>query len=477
MTSFALTPLDENSMSNVVARAGITLETTSLNSTGELLSTGKITFSEFDPDSSGQDGFSIGGIKLLANNVDSNGNKTGPSTIKTKVDFGDDGSLFIKTTGFQRVDLDVGAISLGRRNLLGGISIENARFKGNSYTAMKVSNDVSGTKFSFVSQFGDGSSLTQHVKEDDVIFSSDLTLKAPDSTPNSGFYSEMFMLAKGDELRVEFGRIKGSLIMNNIIMTDTSGSNLFGNANFGSLGLSNIDVKNGYLTLDTRKNEADKGIRGKFLLQASLGQLFIQNDGGRINLNSVSLDMDSEIGYQMEFVDNDEVSGIQMMFEPVNKNTDTDIDLKLGSIGLSGSLGESPSENFGSFALENLNLKNAKLNVSILAAPAFGEEGIRTDLSLDGAVSFDLSIKGEDASSDAMPALRSRVSLSGFKVSQTVDMTQKGIYMGIKEMKMNMTMNSLSMGNQSNYQGEIGKLAINSFKMLPGSYTQIQPLQ
>lgn len=471
----ALTPLDESSMSDVVAKGGLTLETTSLHDKGQLFSTGKITFSEFDPDSSGQDGFSIDGIKLSANNVDSSGDITGASTIKTTVDFGDDGSLFIKTTGLQRVDLDVGAISLGRRNLIDGLSIENARFMGNSYTAMKVSNETEGTKFSLITQLGHGSRMTQHVKTGDVIFSSDVTLNSSDSNPNGGFYSEVFLLARGDDLRLEFGRIKGSLLMNNIIMTDKGGNNLFGTANFGSLGLSGINIRNGYLTLDTRKTEKI-GIQGKFLLQAKLDELFIENTGGRINLSNISLDMDSEIGYHMEFVDNEKISGVQMTFAPVNPSADTDIDFKLGGIKLSGVGGVSPTESFGSLAIENINLKNTKLFVSLLA-PTADKKGIRTDVALEGAINFDFSFKDGELDADNAPQLGGKVTLSDFKLSQSMDLNKKGIYLGINEMSMSMKVSSVSLGNRSSYQGHIGNLAINSFKVLPGSYAQIQPLQ
>lgn len=476
VSAFSLTALDEKSLSNVVAKGGLTIESTSLDSNGQLFSTGKITFNEFDTNSTGQDGFSINGIKLLANDVDENGNISGASTIKTSVDLGNDGSLFVKTTGFQRVDLEVGAVSLGRRTLIDGLKIENARFLGNSYTAMKVSNELRGTKLAFITQLGNGSNLTQSVRKNDVVFSSKVTLNGVNSDPNSGFYSEMFLLAQGDDLRLEFGRIKGSVLMNNIVMNDTQGRNLFSNKNFGSLGLSDINIRNGYLTLDTRSTN-DAGIRGKFLLQAQLGSLFIENDGGRINLSAMKLDMDSEIAYQMEFFDDDKNSGVQMSFAPVNADTDTDIDFELGAINLAGVGGANPSKSMGSFAIENLNLRNNKLRVSIFASPNTGSnDGIRTDISLEGTTKLDLVVKDDFLNRVNAPELRARVSLSNFKVSQRVDLTRQGINININRLNLDMKVHSVKIGNGLNYRGQMGRLALNSFKVLPGSYTLIKPL-
>lgn len=354
-SSFALTPLDDSSMANIVAKGGITLESTSLHDKGQLFSTGKITFSEYAPNSQTQGELIVDGIKLLANDVDANGNITGASTIKTTIDFVDDGSLLIKTTGFQRVDLNVGAITLGGVSLVDGLNIENARFMGDSYTAMKVSNEIEGTKLSFITQLGHGSRMTQHIDKSDVRFSTDVILSAPDSDPNGGFYSEVFLLARGDDIRLEFGRIKGGILMKNIRMTDLQGNNLYGsNRTFGSLGVSNINVSDGYLAIDTGKNENPNGIQGKLKLKAEIGEMFLEDDNsGRLSLNSVKLDMDSDV-----------------------------------------------------------------------------------------RVSF-----------------------------------KQGIYFGINKMQMDMSVGALRMGNQSTYKGQTGSLAINSFKVLPGSYAQIQSLQ
>lgn len=472
--AFALTALTESSMAEVVAKGGISIDTTSLANDGKLLSTGKISFSEFDQNSNGQDGFSVDGIKLYATNVDSNGNIIGASTITTDIDLGDDGSLFIKTKGLQRIDLDIGAISLGRRTLLGGISLKNARFLGNSYSAMKVSNSIEGTKFSFITQLGNGSHLTQVIKEDDVLFSSSVILNAPNSDPNAGFYSELFLLARGDDLRLEFGRIKGSVLMHNIVMTDLQGNNLFGGANFGSIGLSDLNIQNGHLTLNTQAH-GGSGISGKFLLQAELGTAFIENDGGRINLSDIKLDMDSEIGYQMEFVDNAQISGIKMTFTPVNSNADTDIDISLGGIRLSDKNGINPSNSMGSFAIKNLNLKNSKLHVSILADHTFGNEGIRTDLALEGLTQFDLVIK-DDTNVVNAPELSAKVSLNELKLSQNVDMTPQEIYIRTNEMKMSMNVAAIKIGTGLSQRGEMGKITINEFKILPNSYTLIKPI-
>ncbi len=461
-------------MGNIIAKGGISIDTTSLANDGKLLSTGKITFSEFDLTSNGQDGFSIDGIKLYATNVNNSGTIIGASTIKTAVDLGDDGSLFIKTSGFQRLDLDIGKVSLGRRALLGGVRIENARFLGNSYTAMKVSNSIEGTKLAFITQLGNGCHLTQKIQEDDVIFSSNVTLNAPSNDPNAGFYSELFLLARGDDLRLEFGRIKGSVLMDKIILTDKHGNNLFANANFGSLGLANINVRNGYLSLDTRAN-SNTGIQGKFLLQAELGKLFIENDGGRISLNNLKINMDKEIAYQMEFVDDSQVSGIKMSFAPANSNQDTDIDIQLGGLRLTDKNGLNPSNSIGSFALKNINLKNTKLHVSLLADHSFGQEGMRTDVALEGTVRAELSLQ-DDTNTTNYPELTANIALSNLSLSQNIDMTPQGIYMRTNKMQLDMSIAAIKIGNGLSHRGEIGRIDITGFNVLPNSYMLIKPL-
>ena len=468
----AMQVLEDDYMSEVAGQAGITIELTTSDPTGRLLSTGEIRFTEKDNDGQGEDYLSIGGLTLRTLVTDGAGNILGVDTIKTTIDVDAGGNVSIKSKDINTLDLELGEISFSGRALFSAARLSVWQFVGDSYLETALINDPVGSKIAFRTVMEAGSGLTYQFDEDGVTFSSDVVFTP--ATGETTFRSEVFLTGNSDELKLEFGETVGSLEIRNISILDGNGDNIFGANNFGDVGYGDVVINTGYMTLSASKDPLRDGIEGKINADLNMGTAFYRTGDERLNARNVQLSTNGEISYQLDFLDNGFATGLEGRIFDV-----TDVDLIIGALTLSSGNGSNETLSMGSFAIENLNLNGGSIDLGIYTLPGAGAQGMQMDVAMSGTTSFDLTIKDDPAavSGNPDPQLTAEVVMNNVSVSQTIDQTPLGLHIGVLDTSMDVNINAIRIGDGLIHQGQTGRLVMNNLTLQPGSYFRIEPLQ
>lgn len=469
----AMQVLDDQDMSSVAGQAGITIEMTTEDPNGEMLTTGEIRFTENDKDGQGEDYLAIDGLSLRTITTDANGVMTGVDTIRTTIDVDADGNVHIRQSDIDTLELELGAISFSGRTLFGAVRFSVWKFIGDSYLETMLVNDVNGAKIGFISVMEEGSGLTYQFDEDNVTFSSDIVfLPKPGETT---FRSEMYLTGDMDELKLEIGETSGSFEIRNISLLDETGANIFGEGNdFGDLGWSDLTVNTGYITMAANPAAGVDGLVGKINTDMTVDSLFYRTGDQRVNLRQMNLNTNGEIDYTFDFIDTGFTTGFDASISSI-----TDLDLTIGAITFSDGDGSNESLSMGSYAIENLNLNGDSIDLQMYTLPGVGSQGMQMDLTMAGTTSFDLTIKDDPAvnAGDPDPQLTAEVVLNNVSVSQTIDQTEKGLHVGILNQSMDVNINQIRIGDGLTQQGQTGRLVMNNVSLQPGSYFRVEPLQ
>ena len=291
----------------------------------------------------------------------------------------------------------------------------------------------------------------------------------------------MFLTGDNDGLKLQVGEMVGTIEFQNISILDENGNNIFGANNFGDVGFGDISVNPAvsYFTLSASKDPSRDGIEGKFSSDMNIGTVFYRTGGERLNARNVQLNTNGELSYRMDFMDNGFVTGLEASISDIN-----DLDLIIGALTLSSGDGSNESLSMGSYAIENMNVTKAgnqpgSVNLGVYTMPGSGAQGMQLDFSVDGAVSFDLTIKDDPAkvAGNPAPQLTAEIVMNNVSLSQSIDQTKKGLHIGVVDASMDMNINAIKMGDGQTYQGQTGRLVMNNMTLQPGSYFRIEPLQ
>ncbi|MCA6064643.1 DUF6160 family protein [Thalassolituus marinus] len=468
----AMQVLDDSDMASVSGQSGITIEVTTNDANGEMLTTGEIRYTEEDKDGQGADNLTIDGMSLRTITTDADGVMTGVDTIRTTIDVDDQGNVHIRQSDIDTLELEFGEIALSGRSLFGGVRLSVWKFIGDSYLETVLLNDPAGSKIGFVTAMEEGSGLTYQFDEDGLTFSTDIVFlpKIGETT----FRSEVFLTGDTDELKLEIGETSGSLEIRNISLLNDKGENIFGANNFGDLGYGDITVNTGYFTIAANQDPDVDGIAGRINSDLTVGNVFYRTGDQRLNLNNVNLNTNGEIDYTLDFIDTGFTTGIDTRISNVS-----DLDLTIGAITLSSGDGSNESLSMGSYAIENLNLNGDSIDMQMYTLPGVGAQGLQMDLTMAGTTSFDLTIKDDPAENagDPDPQLTASVVLNNVSVSQTIDQTEKGLHVGVLNQSMDVNINQIRMGDGLIQQGQTGRLVMNNVSLQPGSYFRVEPLQ
>jgi len=472
VSALAMQAMDDESMAGVAGQSGITIETTTQDPEGNFLTTGEIRFTEEDKDGQGKDYIAVDGLKLRTYMTDSDGNFIAADTFLTDIDIDELGNVSIRTSDVDKLDLDLGTLSLSGRTLFGAVRFSMWEFIGNSYLETVMLNDPEGAKVGFRTVMEEGSGLTYQFDEDNVTFSSDIVFLPADG--ENTFRSEVFLTGDNDQLKIEIGETSGSFEIKNISLLDGSGNNIFGNNNFGDLGYANLTVNDAYFTVRANPDADIDGIVGEINTDLSMGNVFYRTGDQRFNLNNVRLNTNGELTYNLDFIDTGYTSGISASVSDVS-----DLDLIIGSMTLSSGDGSNASASMGSYAIENMSLNGDSMELQLYTLPGAGSEGMQMDFIMSGTTSFDLTIKDDDDGNATTidPQLTAEVVINNFSLSQTIDQTEKGLHIGIVDQSMDLNINQIRMGDGTVQQGQTGRLVMNNISLQPGSYFRVEPLQ
>lgn len=474
---FALQAIDDNALATVSGQAGITIETSNSAADGTVLTVGEFVFTELDEDGLGAETFSMEDIRLQIVDLDGAGNVLGPGGFKTTIDVADTGELSIKTTDLSALNLNIGDVRIGTRSV-GSVGLNKWRFAPGSFLEVAAVPGADGVKLRNRTYMTDGSRIDFTYVEDDLALATDVEFKP--TSGGSPFQSEFFISAVDGELRLEMGKTEGTLELNNIRLLDaTDGSDLFGGADYGDLGFGDVSVNEAYFTLQA--NPDAEGLKGRFASDLTIGTAFYRSNDKRINLGNVRLSTGKEaggalkeVGYTFEIVGGTGLygNGISASFFDVD-----DLSLFIDNITFSDGDGTNASGSLGSYGIEHFSLNGGSMTAQIWALPGAGRQGIRSDLQLSDGVSFDLTIYDEEPTGTNDPKLTASVVVNDFSQEAYIDVTKKGLQVSVADMELSASMNALRLGDGQTYQGQSGRLVIDSLTVEPGAYLRVEPIQ
>ena len=474
--SHGLQAIGDAQMAEVSGQAGITIETSNTAADGTVLTVGSFVFTEFDEDGLGDESITLNDIRLQIVELNPDGSVFGPGGFTTTIDVLASGELSMKTTDISALNLNVGDVLVGSRSI-GAVGLNNWVFGDGSFVETAFVPDIDGVKIRSRTVMTPGSGIDFSYTEDDLTLASDIVFN-PSST-SSAFQSEFFISAVDGTLRLEFGQTEGTLEMNDIRILDDAGNPLFGGATFGDIGFGDVTVNEGYFTLQA--NPDAEGLKGKFASDMTIGTQFYRTNDKRLNLGDVRISTGrnadnsiKEVGYTFEIVGGTGLygNGIAASFFDVE-----DLSFTVGSLTFSNGDGSSETGSLGSYGIENFSLNGGSMTASVWALPGAGRQGIRSDVQLSDGASFDLAIFDETPTGSNDPKLTASIVVNDFSQEAHIDVTEKGLQVSVVDMEMSASMNALRVGDGQNYQGQSGRLVIDSLTVEPGAYLRVEPIQ
>lgn len=473
-SAVAMQSLDDTLMQEVSAQGGLTIESTTTDPNGYTMQTGEIRYTQKNNEGGLDAYFSINGMSERYYTSDVNGNFVGLTTVRTLIDVDSAGNLSIKTMDVDTKDIHYGAMSFSGRQFLSGLDINVWKFKPGSYTEIEARNEPAGAKIISRTVMKDGSGYTQKRYENDVIVTTDTVYKP--ATGKDTYVSETIITNDAaNGLKLEFGQTEGTLEINNMtIARNINGTvvGLFDDNSFGDYGYGNIKVNSGYVTIRANSDPLKNGLQGKFESDIDVGTFFYRTENSRVNVHNLQFKTVGPIDYNLALMNNGYATGIEAQIHGVG----TTADLTIGGITLSDKDGVGSSASAGSFAITDFTLNGHTAEISNYTLPGYGTDGLRQVVNASGKTSFNLEIYDESSAAGA-PKLSAEMVLNNFTQDQTTNYTPKGIYILTASNSMDVNINAIRAGNGSTYQGQSGRIVMNNYHVMPGSYTNIEPLR
>lgn len=473
--SQAMQALDDSSMSDVTGQAGITIEQTTTGDKGLIFETDEIKYTQADTAGKGEVALTIDGYSVSSYIYDETqpDNYGGNNTIRHVIDIDEDGNLSIKTRDVNTRDIKQGAFALGGHRFNSGTDINAWRYADGSYTELEVMNELTGARIVSRTVMKEGSGYNQIVHENDVLISTDIVYLPKDG--EDAFVSEVIVTTDSNGLKLELGETRGSMEINNLSILAADGTNLFGEGtSFWDQGYTDMTVERGttYLTIGASTEPTKRnGIEGKIAADFKVADFFYRTDSSRIAAKDVRVNTGGELNYTMEFKDYGRMTGMELNLTSANE-----MNFSLGGITFADAEGEDESASLGSLAVSKLKLGSQGVQINLYPDSSYGKDGIRQDITANGATSFDIELYDEEVGINA-PKLTASVVINDFSQAQTINHTSKGIRINTITNSMDVNVNSIKAGNNQVYKGQTGRLVMNNLHQVSGGYTNIEPLR
>ena len=475
--------LDDSTMSGVTGQAGLTIEQTTTGANGVMLETGEIRYTQADNSGDGEVSLTIDGMSMRSYVYDASkpDNFGGYNTIKRIIDIDSDGNLFVTTRDVDTLDIHLGAIAIGGRRLMGGMDINVWKHAPGSYTQTEVKNTLDGAKIYMRNVMTEGSGYSSIRYENDMRIAYDTQYIPID--PSTPFESELILSKTAEGIRLDVGKVVGTMEINGLSILDENGNNVFGAGNsFGDIGFGNVSVPTGstYVTIGANTEPGENGLKGRISSSMNIGNVYYRTAGSRLNLGNVSFTTGGELEYKLALMDNGYVSGIEARIESVGVAS---ANLRIGSLSFSNGDGTDNTTSLGGIALSDIGLEGGDLQVGLYTKSGWGSEGLMQVISTDH-IRFDFEIYDEfdmanyddPALRAAAPKLSAEIVINDFAQEQTTNYTKKGIRIltDITTNSMDVNINNLKAGNNSTYQGHAGRIVMNGFRQ--GGSINIEPI-
>src|SRR5690554_6774515 len=460
--------LDDSTMSGVTGQAGLTIEQTTTGANGVMLETGEIRYTQADNSGDGEVSLTIDGMSMRSYVYDASkpDNFGGYNTIKRIIDIDADGNLFITTRDVDTLDIHLGAIAIGGRRLMGGMDINVWKHAPGSYTQTEVKNTLDGAKIYMRNVMTEGSGYSSIRYENDMRIAYDTQYIPID--PSTPFESELILSKTAEGIRLDVGKVVGTMEINGLSILDESGSNV------------SVPTGSTYVTIGANTEPGENGLKGRISSSMNIGDVYYRTAGSRLNLGDVSFTTGGELEYKLALMDNGYVSGIEARIESVGVASAS---LRIGSLSFSKGDGTDPTTSLGGIALSDIGLEGGDLQVGLYTKSGWGSEGLMQVISTDHIRfdfeiydEFDMANYNDPALRAAAPKLSAEIVINDFAQEQTTNYTKKGIRIltDITTNSMDVNINNLKAGNNSTYQGHAGRIVMNGFRQ--GGSINIEPI-
>lgn len=476
VATYAMQALDDAGLSVISGQSGITIDINPETADGTFLTASEVVLTENDKDGLGDETISLSDLKLRIVQFDASDNIIGKGNFNTVIDVDNTGQVLMRADNLPGLSFTVGDIKFGDRSV-GSIGLNKWKFAPGSFLETAFVPAADGTKIRSRIVMTENSFLDFVYKEDGLSLSTKIEFK-PNSA-NEPFDSEFFLSGVGGALRLEAGTVKGTLELTNIQILDENNQPLFSGASFGDIGLGDVSVNKGYFELAANTDPGVEGLKGRFGSDLVIGTVFYRTNNQRFNIRDIKLKTGAfngpveDIGYRFEVVGGTGAygNGVSAVFFDATK-----LSFQLSRLTFSDKDGSNESASFGSFGIENGSFNGGSLTTSIWALPGAGRQGIRMDVELSDGASFDFTIK-EDPAVANTPTLTASAVIGDFSSETHIDMTKKGFNTSVVDFEMSANINALKMGTGQTYQGQSGRIVVDNYKIQPGSYMRIEPVQ
>lgn len=470
----ALQPISDSDLQAVSGQAGLTIETSIDNAAdpGTFITTGAVRYTENDVNGDGEEYFETESLKIQLLELDGD-NVVGAGKLTTTLDVLNDGSLSLKATDISALNILLGPINFSGRSI-GQLGIYKWKFGSGSFLETGFISDALSTKLRMRTRMSAGSELGFRYTEDRLTFATDVVFK-PKSGPASGvayFESEFFISAVNDELRLEFGKTEGTLELNNLRLLDDSGTNVFGQRSFGSVGFGDITITGTYFSL--KASPDGEGLAGEFRLNQTIGNLFYQTNNNRLAIRDFQLNTNGLANYTLQLSGNstDYARGLTATVSGLEN-----LELTFSSIGFEDGNGADPTPSIGSYALKEFSQLGTTMTVDVLALSGAGGEGVQINTEIPKA-KFNVTICDNTAAcSNSDPKLTAATEITNLTIANKFDLTEKGLHISIDDFSLSSAdISAIKMGNNQVYQGQTGRMVVSDLTIAPGGYLRAEPI-
>jgi hypothetical protein len=503
----ALQSIDDAELSEIDGRAGITIES-QLHDTSTI---GAISYTDGDGD--GQSHTDSAGIFL-------SGISIGASSVKSKIDIIEDGTLNINISDIVQGDIWVRNIAMGdTETSFGAVGITNFNYDAaGSYNVKFSATDPKGSGFdlaALIFDFNMASSSFDFTFVDEAEFSlvGDRELINGNtisySTQFSDFRAEKTTVYADDTLsidgrswmRVDLGSITGSVRLEDI----SFGSIVNGTAKpeevFASAGFSNIDIdETSFVAISGHENGSVNGggIDIKVAAKLNIENFYIETKGAladignRANFGNIDIDTDGNgndpLDVTLDAVNSGFRKGLVLAISNVNDMDLTIRDLFVSKYNRATNI-VSDEAVFGTIGVQNINFNGGSAELSVIGRAGSGNQGIETGFSLPDGTTLDFTINDyEDAlgnsvvnAADAVKGgeLRASIEINDFSAESVIDVVAlgkdkndvdqgTGLRVTFKSMEGAFDLRNFSAGNGTTYQGSYGRIQVDGMNLKRG---------
>jgi len=499
----ALQSIDDAELSLIDGRAGITIES-QLHDTSTI---GAISYTDADGDGKGHTdsaGIYLSGISI------------GASSVKSKIDVLEDGTLNINISDIVQGDVWVRNIAMGdTETSFGAIGVTNFNFdSAGSYNVKFASVDLNASgvnQAAIIFDFNMASSSYDFTFVDEAEFSlvgehellsgytiSYTTQFSDFKAEGTTVYADNSISLDGREwIRTDLGSITGSARLENISFGSFDAGIASSQSVLGSAGFSGINIENTSFVAVSGHGAGGNGMDVKVAVKANIENFYFETNGSRANFSNIAIDTDgrgadgsSNVPFDitLDAVNSGFRKGLVLAISNVNDMNLTIRDLYVSKYDKSTDT-VSDVATFGTIGLEKINFNGGIAELSFIGRAGSGNQGVETGFSLPDGTTLDFTINDlEDALGNSVtdPAdavkggeLRASIEINDFSTESVMDVMAlgkdehgvdqgTGLRITFKSMEGAFDLRNFSAGNGSTYKGSYGRIQVDGMNLKRG---------